>query len=127
MSFSALGRTQNFSHHHTVIAQVLNGTYDAGVTRELLVRDFLGNGLRIVALSDPIPSSPLAVLPGHDPEVVRAMRDALLAVNREESERGRLTRGWDAEFLNGFVEASDSDYAVIRRSAAHHTGRRARP
>jgi phosphonate transport system substrate-binding protein len=115
LSLADLGRVQNFSHHHTVIAQVLNGTFDAGVTRELLVRDAFGSGLRIVALSDPIPSSPLAVLPDADSAVTRAMCQALLAVNRDEQLRTRLTREWDVEFVNGFVDATDADYEVVRR------------
>ena len=104
----------NFSHHHTVIAQVLNGTYDAGVTREYLVKDLLGRQLRPVAYSDAIPSSPLAVLKNHNQEVVGAMKAALLAVNRDMSRRAEITRGWDGEFVNGFVEASDGDYAPVR-------------
>jgi len=107
----------NFSHHHTVIAQVLNGAYDAGVTREYLVRDLLGKQLRAVAYSDPIPSSPLAVLKDHDRGVIGAMKAALLAVNSDSSRRGQITRGWDGEFVNGFVEASDADYAPVRQLA----------
>jgi len=107
----------NFSHHHTVIAQVLNGAYDAGVTREYLVKDLLGRQLRAVAYSDAIPSSPVAVLKDHDQEVIGAMKAALLAVNRDASRRSDVTRGWDGEFVNGFVEASDHDYAPVRALA----------
>jgi phosphonate transport system substrate-binding protein len=105
---------QNFSHHNTVITQVLNGTFDAGVTRELLVKDLLGNGLRPVAYSAPIPSSPLAVLKNFDATIVGAMKAALLAVNQDEAQRRITTKGWDTEFVNGFVEASDDDYASVR-------------
>jgi phosphonate transport system substrate-binding protein len=104
----------NFSHHHTVITQVINGAYDAGVTREYLVKDLLGKQLRAVVYSDPIPSSPLAVLKDHNADVIGAMKAALLAVNRDESRRTEITRGWDGEFVNGFVEASDNDYAPVR-------------
>lgn len=117
-----LAAIQNFSHHHTVIAQVLNGSFDAGVTREYLVKDLLGKGLRCVAFSDPIPSSPIAVLADHDRNVITAMRSALLAVNRDESSRALLTRDWDAEFVNGFVEATDADYEVVRRITQASTG-----
>jgi ABC-type phosphate/phosphonate transport system substrate-binding protein len=104
----------NFSHHNTVIAQVLNGTYDAGVTREYLVKDLLGKGLMPVLYSDAIPTSPLAVLKDYDREIIGAMKAALLAVNRDAARRPALTREWDGEFVNGFVEASDADYAPVR-------------
>jgi phosphonate transport system substrate-binding protein len=104
----------NFSHHHTVIAQVLSGTYDAGVTREYLVKDLLGKELTAVLYSDAIPTSPLAVLKDYDRGIIEAMKAALLAVNRDATRRPALTREWDGEFVNGFVEASDADYAPIR-------------
>jgi phosphonate transport system substrate-binding protein len=106
---------QNFSHHHSVIAQVLSGAFDAGVTREYLVKDLLGGALRAVAYSDPIPSSPIVVLQGHDEDIVRAMRTALLAVNRSRPDLAVITRTWDGEFVNGFVEANDGDYDLIRK------------
>lgn len=110
-----LGSVRHFSHHHTVIAQVLRGAYDAGVTREHLVKNLLNDGLRVILYSDPIPSSPIAVAPGCDPEVIGAVRKALLAVNRDEGRRVEITRDWDGEFVNGFVQATDADYAIIRR------------
>lgn len=110
----ALADVHNFPHHQNVIAQVLNGSFDAGVTREHLVKDLLDHRLRAVLYSDPIPSSPLAVLPEHDLPVIAALKAALLAVNRAGHDRAALTRDWDAEFVHGFIEATDADYAIIR-------------
>jgi len=50
-----LAEIHHFSHHHTVIAQVLNGSYDAGVTREHLMKDLLNDGFRAVSYSAAIP------------------------------------------------------------------------
>lgn len=113
-----LRTVRHFSHHHTVIAQVLRGASDAGVTREHLVKELLNDGLRAILYSEPIPSSPIAVAPGFDREVVGALCEALLAVNRDERRRAEITHDWDGEFRNGFVQATDSDYAVIRRLVA---------
>lgn len=109
-----LAAIHNFSHHHTVIAQVLNGNFDAGVTREYLVKDLFDNGLRAMLYSDPIPSSPIAVAANYDREIIGAMQTALLAVNRDEKRRREITPDWDGEFVNGFVTAADSDYAIVR-------------
>jgi phosphonate transport system substrate-binding protein len=109
-----LRSVRHFSHHHTVIAQVLRGNYDAGVTREHLVKDLLNDGLRVILTSDPIPSSPIAVAPGCDPQVVAAIRTALLSVTAAAGRRPEITHDWDSEFIYGFVPASDNDYAIIR-------------
>jgi len=115
MSANDLARVHNFAHHHTVIAQVMNGSFEAGVTREYLVRDLLGKEIRAIAFSDPIPSSPLVALADHHTEIIRAMTEALLRVNQDERTRLELTQHWDAEFVNGFVTANDADYEIIRR------------
>jgi phosphonate transport system substrate-binding protein len=123
ISAGQIGMVQNFSHHNTVITQVLSGAYDAGVTRELLVKDLLGRGLRPVAYSAAIPSSPLVVLKEYDPEIIGAMKGALLAVNRDPNQVVQITRGWDTEFVNGFVEATDADYAPVRAMVRALPGR----
>lgn len=106
---------QYFAHHHTVIAKVLNGSFDAGITREVLVKEQLGGVFRAIALSDPIPSPPIVVRLDADTAVVRALREALLAVNRDESRRLEITQGWDNEFVYGFATATASDYDPVGR------------
>ncbi|MCK6560082.1 PhnD/SsuA/transferrin family substrate-binding protein [candidate division KSB1 bacterium] len=123
LSSRDLAQVHNFPHHHTVIAQVLNGNFDAGVTREYLVKDLIGHGVHAVLYSDPIPSSPIAVAADYDRELIAAMKTALLAVNQEEHRRKGTTRNWDGEFVNGFVEASDADYAAVAAIVAADTTR----
>jgi hypothetical protein len=38
----------------------------------------------------------------------------LLEINRRNPSRESITKGWDSEFLYGFVEANDEDYNFIR-------------
>jgi phosphonate transport system substrate-binding protein len=110
----SLAEVHHFSHHHTVIAQVLNGTYDAGVTREYLLKGLLNHGFRAVVYSVPIPSSPIATTQNSDPAIIAAIKTALLAVNKDETQRAIVTRDWDGEFVYGFVEATDADYDIVR-------------
>jgi ABC-type phosphate/phosphonate transport system substrate-binding protein len=93
---------------------VLRGNYDAGVTREHLVKEFFNANIRAVQYSEPIPSPPLAVAADYNRELVKALKRALLAVGSDEQKRQELTKEWDPEFIHGFVEANDSDYNVIR-------------
>jgi phosphonate transport system substrate-binding protein len=110
-----LSEIRYFPHHQSVIYQVLAGRFDAGVTREYLVKDLLENQVRAVRYSDPIPSSPLVVFADCDTAVVGALTRALLAVNAKEERRITVTRDWDGEFVHGFVAAQDSDYDAVRR------------
>jgi phosphonate transport system substrate-binding protein len=114
-SGTAPPEVRHFAHHHTVIAKVLNGTFDAGVTREVLVKEQIGTTFRALAFSDPIPSPPIVVRSDADTAVVQALREALLAVNRDESRRREITRGWDNEFVYGFAPATASDYDPVGR------------
>jgi len=103
-----------FPHHQSVIYSVLKGYSDVGVTREYLIKNASQKGLRIIAYSDPIPTSPLVAVPGKSDSVVNAIKSALLVINKNNPDRLQITKDWDYEFVFGFESASDSDYKVIR-------------
>jgi hypothetical protein len=50
----------------------------------------------------------------HSQQIVDALKKVLLAIGRENPDREKITRGWDNEFVHGFVEADDKDYDVVR-------------
>lgn len=104
----------SFPHHQTVIHNVLKHVYDVGVTREYLVKHLVNKSLRVLLYSDPVPTSPLVVAADYSKEIVHAIKTTLLAVNEKHPDRAMITRGWDMEFVHGFVEASDRDYESIR-------------
>ncbi|MCU0453908.1 MAG: PhnD/SsuA/transferrin family substrate-binding protein [Bacteroidetes bacterium] len=110
-----LAAVQNFAHHHTVIAKVLNGSFDAGITREHLIKDLVGSSIRVIATSVPIPSPPIVVRRTETPAVIAAIREALLEVGRDEERRRILTKDWDIEFVHGFAPAAAEDYEPVRR------------
>ncbi len=114
---SELAEIRNFPHHQGVIQQVTAGNFDAGVTREHLIRKIQSRNIRILLYSDPFPTSPIVVARDHSPDVVRAIKEALLAVGRDGRDRATVTRGWDQEFIHGFVEATDGDYDAVRAIA----------
>lgn len=104
----------NFPHHQSVIHNVLAGAFDAGVTREYLIARMRGRGLRVLLYSDPFPTSPLVVAKEHDPRIVAEIRRVLLALGPDRADLAEITRGWDNEFVNGFVPADDREYDAIR-------------
>jgi len=109
-----LAEIVNFPHHQSVIQNVMNELFDAGVTREYLIKKIQNRNIRILMYSDPFPTSPIVVAREHSQRIVDALKTVLLGIGRENPEREKITRGWDNEFINGFVEADDKDYDVVR-------------
>jgi phosphonate transport system substrate-binding protein len=112
-----------FSHHHTVIYQVLKGNFDAGVVKDRVAREYLNRGIRICAYSSPVPGSPIVISRKSPPRVVAAIRQALLKVDVHQEPYRQLVSRWDREFAYGFVEASDSDYDSILQIIGSDKGR----
>ncbi|MFZ4619546.1 MAG: phosphate/phosphite/phosphonate ABC transporter substrate-binding protein [Bacteroidota bacterium] len=111
---SDLSAVVNFPHHHSVIHNVMNNLFDAGVTREYLIKKMRNRNIRTLLYSDPFPTSPIVVAKDCPPQIVEAMKKILLTIGRDTPDREQITRGWDNEFVYGFVEADDKDYDVIR-------------
>lgn len=105
---------RHFSHHQSVVYQVLRGTYDAGVVKERVAKEFTNRDIRIVLSSSPIPGSPLVVSRNCDTAIVRSIRTALLAIDVRRPEDRELVQQWDQEFRYGFAPATEQDFDGIR-------------
>jgi phosphonate transport system substrate-binding protein len=111
---SELAGYQHFSYHDTVVKWVLKGRYDAGAVRDSVAERYLPLGLKILSTSEPIPTGPIVSGPAASPEVIEAIRDALMLLNKTEAGQ-RLLKRLDPEFRGGFVPATDADYDNIRQ------------
>lgn len=109
-----IGQITNFPHHQSVIYNVLNNKYDAGVTREYLLNKLNFNNARIILYSEPFPTAPLVVKKNYNKEIIKEIKDAFLKLNPKNSNLAKITKDWDSEFIHGFVEANDKEYDVIR-------------
>lgn len=101
---------EHFRHHHSVVYEVLRSNFDAGSIKDRVADEFLDQGLRIIAHSDPVPGSPVVVSTGHDPDITGAITDVLLNINPSDPVYAHLVSQWDPEFRNGFIRAEASDY-----------------
>jgi phosphonate transport system substrate-binding protein len=99
--------------HDAVAKAVLKGKVDAGAVKDVIAYRYREHGLRFLAESEPIPSVPIVVRKEAPPELVAAVKKALLAIDAGDSRQQELMKEWDPEFRNGFVEASDADYRLI--------------
>lgn len=104
---------KHFSYHDTVAKKVISGEFAAGALRESTALRYQQYGLKIVSVSEPIPTGPLAASVGTDPDVLRKVEIALLEM--EKTERGRtVLQKLDPDLQGGFIPASDTDYFAIR-------------
>jgi phosphonate transport system substrate-binding protein len=105
-----LSHIEHFRHHHSVVYEVLRSNFDAGSIKDRVADEFLDQGLRIIAHSDPVPGSPVVVSARHDPDITGAITDVLLSINPSDPMYALLVSQWDPEFRNGFMRAEAADY-----------------
>ncbi len=104
--------------HNRVIEAVLDGTVDAGGTYSEAVdaAKLAGrpvDNLRILTKTEPIPKDAIAARPGLEPEIIRQIQQALMAMTAQ-GEMGVIMK---RSGLTGFIEAKDEYYDVIRKVA----------
>ena len=113
------GSTRFLGSHNKVIEAVLNGVIDAGATYSEAF-DQAGanaaNNLDIIFMTDPIPKDAIAAGPGVAPELVKNLTQAFEHMTDSDAAVGSIMKGVK---INGFVEAKDGDYDVVRKAAAH--------
>lgn len=105
----------NLQHHDAVAKAILKGQYDAGAVKDVVAEKYKPHGLRILAWSGPIPAVPLVVRRDTSSEVVKAITQALLKLDRNNPRHREIMKNWDDEFCNGFAPAQQSDYTTIFR------------
>jgi phosphonate transport system substrate-binding protein len=114
ISLADLDSVYYFPHHQSVVYHVLRGTFDAGVVKERVAKEFLPRGIRIVYTSEPIPGSPIVISKHCPAAVAGAIRDALLHIDLHRPSDKAMVADWDPEFQYGFASATDSDYNSVR-------------
>ncbi|GAB4542050.1 MAG: phosphate/phosphite/phosphonate ABC transporter substrate-binding protein [Thermodesulfovibrionia bacterium] len=105
---------KNFDYHDTVVKWVLKGKYDAGAVRETVAKKYAPFGLKMIALSEPIPTGPLVVRKGVSPKVMNLIKDAFLRLSISDKGK-KILKMLDPDLMGGFIEAHDSDYEGIRK------------
>jgi phosphonate transport system substrate-binding protein len=105
---------QHYNYHDTVAKKVISNEFDAGALRMSAAERYLPFGLKVIAVSDPIPTGPVVVSPHTPYDVMRSFQKALLAMTKTEEGRKILSK-LDPDLQGGFVAASDADYSDIRQ------------
>ena len=105
----------NLQHHDAVAKAILKGQFDAGAVKDVVAEKYQSRGLRVIAWSAPLPAVPLVVRKDTPPEVVTALTQALLRLDRTNPAHRAIMKNWDDEFKNGFAPARREDYVGIFR------------
>lgn len=109
-----LSKYENFDYHDSVVKAILRGEYDAGAVRDSVAKRFMNIGIEVIAESMPIPTDPLVSGPKTPASVTEAVKKALLELNPKNVRHQKILGKLYEEMRNGFIEASDSDYAGVR-------------
>ncbi len=114
------GETLFLGSHNRVIEAVMQGEVDAGATYSEAM-DAAGaeanSQLDIVFRTEPIPKDAIAAAPGVPAEIIVKLREAFESVQEGNSSCGAAMK---QAHINGFVEAKDASYEVVRKAAAHN-------
>ncbi len=97
------------SSHANTASAVLRGDYDAGGIQDGLANRLLAEGkIKILAISEPYPSSLICYNDKVDPEIISAVKKALLTFNPNGEHASSLV-DWDkTEMPNGFTQVEES-------------------
>jgi phosphate/phosphite/phosphonate ABC transporter binding protein len=111
--------TMFLGSHNRVIDAVLDGTVDAGATYSEAMDTAKGYGvpvhdLSILSKTDPIPKDVIAGRPGLDAQLLVSLKQVFIENTDRTSKHALLMKKTG---LNGFIEAQDQVYDVIRKAA----------
>lgn len=101
--------------HDSAVAAVLNNEADVGAAKNTIYDDLAEKDMRIardlviIAASRPVPQNCLAVRKDLDPNLKQAIKDVLLAMDKDPDAAGVL----DQFGARGFVETTDADYVHV--------------
>ncbi|UCE79008.1 MAG: phosphate/phosphite/phosphonate ABC transporter substrate-binding protein [Nitrospiraceae bacterium] len=109
-----LRRHSQFDYQDSVVKWVLKGEYDAGTVRESVAEKYVPLGLKIISISDPIPTGPVVAGPKTSMKIIEVIRNTLLNMKNTAAGKEALKKV-DVELRDGFIAARDSDYEHIRR------------
>lgn len=112
-------RTYIYAGSHAATANaVTSHRVDAGALQDTLALELEQRGLvRILALSEPYPSSGVVVAPDVPDQIINMVQDALVQLAPTEAVTPALYQWWRTEMPLGFVRASDNEYQELRQIA----------
>ena len=113
IDLNQLGKIDFVGNHENIALGVLSGSFDAGALKEDVFKQYEQEGLRALAVSDPMPDHLFVARAGLPEDVVRKITKSLLSL--KDTEDGRRILGSLQNTLIALVPARDEDYDPLRR------------
>ncbi len=114
-------RCRYYGHHERAARAVLLGEVDACGVRDIVGARFADRGLRLLAVSDPIPNFPLVVGPDGAPSACVGTWCACWSRSRLPTPAARRTvAGWDEELAGGFALPAADVFDRVRVTGDSH-------
>ena len=115
IELNSLNYYQYYSSHSEVANAVMSGRFDAGGMQDTLAQSLESQGLlKIVAVSEEFPSSGIAFAPDVNKEQIAKITEALLNFEPKGKDSANLYHWDSSEMPNGFTNAGDEDYNILR-------------
>ena len=111
VSVEELDNVELFDDDDAVVSAVLDGRFDAGAVEDVVADRHGDEELRVLHVSEPVPSAPLVIRDDLPQRVSGAIRDALLKLDFEGAED---REDWHESIRYGFAPATHADYDSLR-------------
>ena len=108
-----LGNHQFLDNQENVALGVLSGNFDAGAIREDMYNHYSQEGLRAVAISEPMPDHLFVARAGLSDDTVRKISKILFSL--KDTEEGRQVLRSLQKNLTALVPGTDANYDPLRR------------
>lgn len=112
VSVDQLGKAEYMTNHDNIALSVLAGRFEAGALKEDIFRQYESQGLRALAISDPVPDHLFVARRGLAGEMVNTLRQSLLSLH--QTEEGRQILAALQSSLTALVPPVDADYDRLR-------------
>lgn len=113
MSLKDLSKYEFLGTHDEVIKSVLKGDFDAGAVMQGVALKYKDRGIRIIAVSEEVPTFNISVSASFAEQDRMAVKTALLKLKDDSPDNVRILKAIDKS-MNGFAGVTDEEYNAIR-------------
>lgn len=117
IALDELGDYQFIGHYDNIVRGVLNRDFDAGILKDTTAYAWAGKGIRILHTSPDLPPYNISSIRSLDPALRGKIRKALLRLDTKNPEHRTIIKTLDEDY-DGFVDARDADYDIVRKLVA---------
>jgi len=114
MPLEKLGSYEFLSHYDNIVRAILYGDVDAGILKETMADKWKGRGIRILYSSPDLPPYNIAASSRLKKVDVKKLKKAFLDLDINNPEHRKVIKALSKKY-DGFADASDADYDVVRK------------